>query len=166
MSESKDLIKEAVVSFFFLGRAPVAPGTFGSFGSLILAYLVVTTDNKNIVDYSGYLLLGLSVVFYYIGLQIAPWCEEKYGKDPGIYVMDEVIGYLITISFLIILGVDLTTNIWILSFISFRIFDVLKIWPAKDLENMKGGHGIILDDIAAGFQTLIFVLLILQFNII
>jgi len=42
----------------------------------------------------------------------------------------------------------------------------LKIWPAKDLENMKGGHGIILDDVAAGFQTLIFILLILQFNII
>ena len=164
MSESKDLMKEAFVSFFFLGRAPVAPGTFGSFGSLILAYLIV----ENIVDYSGYLLLGLCFVFYYLGLQIAPWCEEKYGKDPGVYVMDEVIGYLITISFLvIILGVEnLTTNIWILSFISFRIFDVLKIWPAKDLENMKGGHGIILDDVAAGFQTLIFVLLIIQFNII
>ena len=164
MSESKDLIKEAFVSFFFLGRAPVAPGTFGSFGSLILAYLIVA--NENLVNYSGYLLLGLSVVFYYIGLQIAPWSEKEYGKDPAIYVMDEVIGYLIPISFLIIFGVNLTTNIWILSFISFRIFDVLKIWPAKDLENMKGGHGIILDDVAAGFQTLIFVLLILQFNII
>ena len=162
MNESKDLIKEAFVSFFFLGRSPVAPGTVGSFGSFILAYLIV----ENIADYSGYFLLGLSGIFYYIGLQIAPWCEDRYGKDPGIYVMDEVIGYLITISFLIIFGVDLTVDIWVLSFISFRIFDVLKIWPAKDLENMKGGHGIILDDVAAGFQTLIFVLLIIQFNII
>jgi len=162
MNESRDLIKEAFVSFFFLGRTPVAPGTAGSFGSLILAYLIV----ENIIDYSGYLLLGLSIIFYYTGLQIAPWCEDRYGKDPGIYVMDEVIGYLIAISFLIILKVDLTTNIWILSFISFRIFDVLKIWPAKDLENIKGGHGIILDDVAAGFQTLIFVLLIIQFDII
>ena len=162
MNESKDLIKEAFVSFFFLGRSPVAPGTVGSFGSFILAYLIV----ENIADYSGYLLLGLSGIFYYIGLQIAPWCEDKYGKDPGIYVVDEVIGYLVPISFLIIFGVDLTTKTWILSFISFRIFDVLKIWPAKDLENMKGGHGIILDDVAAGFQTLIFVLLIIQFNII
>ena len=162
MNESKDLIKEAFVSFFFLGRSPIAPGTVGSFGSFILAYLIV----ENIADYSGYLLLGLSGIFYYIGLQIAPWCEDRYGKDPGIYVMDEVIGYLITISFLIIFGVDLTVEIWVLSFISFRIFDVLKIWPAKDLENMKEGHGIILDDVAAGFQTLIFVLLIIQFNII
>ena len=103
---------------------------------------------------------------YYIGLQIAPWCEEKYGKDPGIYVIDEVIGYLIAIGFLNIFGLELNNEMWILSFILFRIFDVLKIWPAKDLENIKGGHGIILDDVAAGFQTLIFILLLNQFGII
>ena len=162
MSKSNDLMKEAFVSFFFLGRAPVAPGTFGSLGSLILAYLIV----ENINEFSGYLLLGLGAIMYYIGLQIAPWCEKKYGKDPGIYVMDEVIGYLIPIGFLIILGINITTNIWILSFIAFRIFDVLKIWPAKDLENIEGGHGILLDDVAAGFQTLILVLLFHQLDII
>ena len=162
MSESNNLMKEAFVSFFFLGRAPVAPGTFGSLGSLILAYLIV----ENISEFSGYLILGLSAIMYYIGLQIAPWCEEKYGKDPGIYVTDEVIGYLIPIGFLIILGINITTNIWILSFIAFRIFDVLKIWPAKDLENIEGGHGILLDDVAAGFQTLILVLLFHQLDII
>ena len=162
MSKSNDLMKEAFVSFFFLGRAPVAPGTFGSLGSLILAYLIV----ENINEFSGYLLLGLGAIMYYIGLQIAPWCEKKYGKDPGIYVMDEVIGYLIPIGFLIILGINITTNIWILSFIAFRIFDVLKIWPAKDLEKIEGGHGIILDDVVAGFQTLIIILLLHQFNII
>ena len=162
MSKSNDLMKEAFVSFFFLGRAPVAPGTFGSLGSLILAYLIV----ENISEFSGYLILGLSAIMYYIGLQIAPWCEEKYGKDPGIYVTDEVIGYLIPIGFLIILGINITTNIWILSFITFRILDVLKIWPAKDLENIEGGHGILLDDVAAGFQTLVIVLLFYQFQII
>ncbi len=162
MTESKNLMKEAFISFFFLGRIPVAPGTFGSLGSLILAYFIV----DNFSEFSGYLILGLGAIMYYIGLQIAPWCEEKYGKDPGIYVMDEVIGYLIPIGFLIIFGVKITTNIWIFSFIAFRIFDILKIWPAKDLEKMEGGHGILLDDVAAGFQTLILVLLFHQFHII
>ena len=162
MSESNNLMKEAFVSFFFLGKIPVAPGTFGSLGSLILAYFIV----DNFSEFSGYLILGLGAIMYYIGLQIAPWCEEKYGKDPGIYVMDEVIGYLIPIGFLIIFGVKITTNIWIFSFIAFRIFDILKIWPAKDLEKMEGGHGILLDDVAAGFQTLILVLLFHQFHII
>ena len=162
MNKSKDLINESIVSFFFLGRAPVAPGTFGSFGSLLLAYLIV----ENIELYSGYLLLIMSLIMYYVGLQVAPWCEEKYGKDPSIYVLDEVIGYLIPISFLIILNNEITQQIWILSFIAFRVFDVLKIWPAKDLEKIEGGHGILLDDVAAGFQTLILILLCLQFNFI
>jgi phosphatidylglycerophosphatase A len=43
---------------------------------------------------------------------------------------------------------------------------VIKIWPAKDLEEMSGGHGIILDDVAAGFHTLILVLLLEEFNIL
>ena len=129
---------------------------------MVLAYFIL----ENVNPFAGYLLLLLSGVLYYIGLQIAPWCEEKYGKDPGIYVIDEVIGYLIVIGFLNIFGLELNNEMWILSFILFRIFDVLKIWPAKDLENIKGGHGIILDDVAAGFQTLIFILLLNQFGII
>jgi phosphatidylglycerophosphatase A len=43
---------------------------------------------------------------------------------------------------------------------------VIKIWPAKDLEGIAGGHGIMLDDIAAGFHTLILVLLLEEFNIL
>ena len=160
MTKSENIINESIVSFFFLGRAPVAPGTFGSFGSLVLAYLVV----ENIDMYAGYLLFVMGLLMYYVGLQVAPWCEERYGKDPGIYVLDEVIGYLVPISILIILNNEITQQIWILSFIAFRVFDVLKIWPAKDLEQIEGGHGILLDDVAAGFQTLILILLCLQFN--
>ena len=162
MTKSENKINESIVSFFFLGRAPVAPGTFGSFGSLVLAYLVV----ENIDMYAGYLLFVISLLMYYVGLQVAPWCEERYGKDPGIYVLDEVIGYLVPISILIILNNEITQQIWILSFIAFRVFDVLKIWPAKDLEQIEGGHGILLDDVAAGFQTLILILLCLQFNLL
>ena len=162
MTKSENIINESIVSFFFLGRAPVAPGTFGSFGSLMLAYLVV----ENIDVYAGYLLFVMGLLMYYVGLQVAPWCEERYGKDPGIYVLDEVIGYLVPISILIILNNEITQQIWILSFIAFRVFDVLKIWPAKDLEQIEGGHGILLDDVAAGFQTLILILLCLQFNLL
>ena len=77
MSETKDWGKEAFVSFFFLGKAPVAPGTFGSLGALVLAYFAI----ENIEAFVGYLLLLLAAIMYYIGVQIAPWCEEKYGKE-------------------------------------------------------------------------------------
>ena len=100
--------------------------------------------------------------FYFIGVQLAPWCEKKFDKDPRIFVLDEVIGYLIPIGFLLMLAIEMDTKTWVLSFVSFRIFDVIKIWPAKDLEHLEGGQGIILDDVAAGFQTLILVLLFKQ----
>ena len=158
MSDSREIIKEGIISFFFLGRAPVAPGTFGSFGAFILAYLITIY----MTSFAGFLLLALAAVFYYIGLQLAPWCEEKFDEDPGIFVLDEVIGYLIPIGFLIIFSVEMEMTLWILSFVFFRIFDVIKIWPAKDLENIGGGNGILLDDVAAGFQTLILILLIEQ----
>ena len=162
MNEKNSLIKEGFISFLFLGKSPVAPGTFGSFGALLLSYFII----ENVLDYSSYLLLLLAGIFYYGGVQIAPWCEKKYGKDPGIYVIDEVIGYLITIGFLLFFEIDMNQTLWILSFLFFRIFDVLKIWPAKDLEKLEGGHGIILDDAAAGIQALIVLLLLIQFNVL
>ena len=162
MNQKNSLIKEGFVSFLFLGKSPVAPGTFGSFGALLLSYFII----ENVLDYGSYLLLLLAGMFYYGGMQIAPWCEKKYGKDPGIYVIDEVIGYLITIGFLLLFEVEMNQTLWILSFLFFRIFDVLKIWPAKDLEKLEGGNGIILDDIAAGIQTLLALLLLIQFNVL
>ncbi len=70
MTDSKDLLKEGIVSFFFLGRLPVAPGTFGSLGALGLAYLI----SNYIADFAGFILLIMAGAFYYLGLQLAPWC--------------------------------------------------------------------------------------------
>ena len=159
---NKDLLKEAYISFFFLGRSPIAPGTFGTFGGMVLAFLVIDFFGNK----ASYLLLGLIAIMYYIGLRIAPWAEEKYGKDPGIYVLDEVIGYLIIIAFLSLLQFPLERHNWLLSFILFRIFDVVKLWPAKKLEELQGGHGILMDVIAAGFQTLIIIIFLEMYSII
>ena len=101
-----------------------------------------------------------------MGLQVASWCEEKFGKDPHIFVLDEVVGYLMLIGLLLILSTDLDSALWIVSFIAFRGFDVVKIWPAKDFEKMTGGHGIMLDDVAACFHALILVLLLDEFGIL
>ena len=158
---NKELFKEIYLSFFFLGRAPVAPGTFGTLGSVVLAFLITNYLGNN----AGYALLILIPIMYYFGLILAPWAEKKYGGDPGIYVLDEVIGYLIIIASLSLLQFPIENHIWFLSFILFRIFDVVKLWPARNLEKLHGGHGILLDDIAAGFQTLITILLLDNFNL-
>ena len=159
---NKELFKELYLSFFFLGRAPIAPGTFGTLGSALLAFLVTYYLESN----AGYALLILIPIMYYFGLILAPWAEKKYGDDPGIYVLDEVIGYLIVVASLTIIQFSMENNIWFLSFILFRIFDVVKLWPARNLEKLHGGHGILLDDIAAGFQTLLAIFLLDYFNLI
>ena len=159
---NKELFKELYLSFFFLGRAPIAPGTFGTLGSALLAFLVTYYLGSN----AGYALLILIPIMYYFGLILAPWAEKKYGDDPGIYVLDEVIGYLIIVASLNIIKFSMENNIWFLSFILFRIFDVVKLWPARNLEKLHGGHGILLDDVAAGFQTLFTILLLDYFNLI
>ena len=159
---NKELFKELYLSFFFLGRAPIAPGTFGTLGSALLAFLVTYYLGSN----AGYALLILIPIMYYFGLILAPWAEKKYGDDPGIYVLDEVIGYLIIVASLNIIQFSMENNIWFLSFILFRIFDVVKLWPARNLEKLHGGHGILLDDIAAGFQTLLAIFLLDYFNLI
>ncbi len=159
---NKEVFKEIYLSFFFLGRAPIAPGTFGTLGGVVLAFLVTYYLESN----AGYALLILIPIMYYFGLILAPWAEKKYGGDPGIYVLDEVIGYLIIIASLSLIQFSMENNIWILSFILFRIFDVVKLWPAGNLEKLHGGHGILLDDIAAGFQTLFAILLLDYFNLV
>ena len=151
---NKDFAKETYLSFFFLGKAPIAPGTFGTLGGVAVAFFAISFFEDN----AGYLLLTIIPLMYYFGLILAPWAEKKYGNDPGIYVLDEVIGYLVIIASLSLLQFPMNEHNWILSFTLFRIFDVLKLWPAKNLERLHGGHGILLDDIAAGFQTLIVIL--------
>ena len=132
MTDYQERLREGTISFFFLGKSPVAPGTLGSLGALVVAYSLILL----IGDIAGIFILILAALFYYIGIQIAPWCEKKYGKDPGIFVLDEVIGYLLVIGVLIIFQLEINSNLWIISFIMFRVFDVLKIWPAKDLEEI------------------------------
>jgi phosphatidylglycerophosphatase A len=153
---NKDLVKELYLSFFYLGKSPIAPGTVGTLGGVLVSYLAILFLD----DFAGYFLLALIIIMYYFGVVLAPWAEEKYGKDPGTYVLDEVIGYLIIIVSLYLLQYPMNEHNWALSFTLFRIFDVVKLWPAKALENLQGGHGILMDDIAAGFQTLIVLIII------
>jgi phosphatidylglycerophosphatase A len=51
--------------------------------------------------------------------------------------------------------------LYVASFVAFRVFDVIKIWPARQLEKLPGGLGVTLDDVAAGIQTILFVQLII-----
>ena len=87
-----DRLRLAIVSFGFLGLSPVAPGTVGTLGGVLLAYLFSLTDHFL------FLTLAACIVLYFGTRVLGEWAEKYAGKkDPGIFVVDEVIGYLVTV---------------------------------------------------------------------
>jgi phosphatidylglycerophosphatase A len=80
-----------------------------------------------------------------VGIWTAGIVEEQLGKDPGAVVIDEVLGMLVTLAFL-----DVSPIGAFVGFVLFRILDVIKPFPARRLEDLHGGPGIMLDDLMAG----------------
>ena len=128
-------------SFFYLGYSPIAPGTAGTVGGVILFYLL---SNLSLYIYISF-LLGF-IIF-------SVWVSNKasciFGvTDPKQVVVDEVCGYLVTM-FLITPSLR---NI-ILGFFLFRLLDIVKPPPVRSSERLPGGFGIVTDDIVAGIYA-------------
>ena len=122
-----------------VGYAPVAPGTFGSAVGLVVYYLVRRQASTAVE-------LGAIALILVVGLWSATEAEHYFGGiDPGPVVIDEVIGMLITLA---LHPVNVAGAI--VGFFIFRVLDVVKPWPARRLELLPGGFGVVLDDVMAG----------------
>ena len=125
----------------YAGFAPIAPGTAGSVVGLAVYVVVRWFDNPALET-------GAIVVSLICGLWASGVVEKELGKDPGPVVIDEVHGMLVTVAFL-----DVTPLGAFLGFILFRVYDVIKPFPAGRLEHLHGGPGIMLDDLVAGLYS-------------
>jgi len=136
----------------YIGFIPVMPGTFGTLWGVPLAWAV-----------SGlaplWQLLAIVAVTA-VSIPIAGRASTALGRpDPSSIVIDEICGYLVGIFLL-----PFTAFNAILVFILFRFFDIVKPWPVSLLDRkMKGGAGVVLDDIAAGIYTSIAAHLVIRF---
>ncbi len=137
-------LRLGVVTCGFLGCSPVAPGTVGTLGGVLLAWLLAPTEL-----YLVWVLLACAAI-YLVGRALAPWAEREGGGDPGFFVLDEVLGYLITVAW--VRGPSLVTLV--VGFALFRFFDVVKPPPVRRMERIPGGDGILLDDVVAGIMGL------------
>lgn len=138
-------LKLFVVSFGFLGLSPFAPGTAGTLGGVALAWLLARTQH-----YLFFTVLACALL-YAVGRSLGDWSEHHAGgKDPGFFVIDEVIGYLITCAW----TSGPSPLALLVAFFLFRFLDVVKPPPARALERMGGGDGILLDDVMAGLYGL------------
>lgn len=131
-----------LASFGYVGYFPIAPGTAGSAAALPLFVAIRWIDIPAVE-------LGAIVAVFAIGVWAAHGTEIALGrKDPGIVVIDEVLGMLMTLALL-------PVSIWgvILGFLFFRALDVVKPFPAAQLEHIHGGMGIMADDAVAGIYA-------------
>ena len=126
----------------YVGYFPIAPGTAGSLAALAL-FAFIRWIGVPWVE------LAAIVAVFAIGVWAAHGTELAQGrKDPGIVVIDEVLGMLITLAL-----VPASLGGIVVGFLLFRLFDVVKPYPAAQLEHLHGGLGIMADDAVAGIYA-------------
>ena len=145
-------ISKAITTLFGAGYIKYAPGTIGSILTILIWFLIYTAFGK--IYFLG-LFLILAVGSYYL---IKKYLSVYNKKDPQEIIIDEFIG--ISIPLLFVSSYQSYFEI-LLVFVSFRIFDIFKIYPVNKAEMIHGPIGIILDDVIAGIYTLI-ILLVFQ----
>lgn len=136
------------IATFGVGYLPLIPGTFGSLASvgIFLVFTQIATGTSLVA-----LVLIFTLIVTFSGIWAASRTEELAGrKDPGKVVVDEVAGQMLALLPLTLFNLQSLTRGVIVSFILFRLFDIFKPYPAGRFERLKGGYGIMCDDLVAG----------------
>ncbi|MDO3377434.1 phosphatidylglycerophosphatase A family protein [Geoalkalibacter halelectricus] len=122
-----------------LGNFPWAPGTVGTLAGIPAFWLLARLPAPL------YLLVWTALLI------LACWVAHEAGRYYGVVddrriVIDELVGYLVTVAL-----VPFSWTTALLGFVFFRLFDILKVWPASWFDRrMKNGVGVVLDDVVAG----------------
>ncbi|HUX45061.1 MAG TPA: phosphatidylglycerophosphatase A [Terracidiphilus sp.] len=138
-----------VATFFGAGLGKPGPGTWGSVAAVLLwaAYGLGAHPTPRML--LAALAVGI-VVSIALGVPAATIAARESGRhDPGFVVVDEVAGQWIAL-----LGMPLDWRYGLLALILFRLFDITKPFPARQLERLPEGWGIVFDDVAAGLYAL------------
>jgi len=128
---------------FGSGLAPFAPGTFGTLAAIPIYLLLAQLT----LPY----YLAIVVIAFGVGVYVCGYTSTALGvHDHSAIVWDEFVGYWITM-----IAVPLAWQWIVVGFVLFRVFDIVKPWPVKIADTkMKGGFGIMFDDVLAGLYAL------------
>lgn len=146
-----NFFEKLIGSGFYTGYIPLASGTFGSIAALLIYHFIPGFEEP-------YIILPSIITFVLLGIIIGNKFEKLYGKDPAECTIDEVVGMWISLLFL-------PKEIWIslTAFVVWRALDIIKPFPAKKLESLDGGLGILMDDIVSAVYSLIIVHIIFNY---
>jgi phosphatidylglycerophosphatase A len=138
---------EPLATGFGIGNIPWAPGTWASLATMLVWWLLARTIRPGWQVAAAIVLLTITIS---LGIPAATRMARKTGlKDPQCVVIDEVAGQLIPF-----LAIPVSWKSLLLGFILFRGFDIAKPPPARQLEQLPEGLGIVMDDVAAGIYAL------------
>jgi len=141
-SGSRGGIAIALATWFGCGYFPKGPGTAGSLGALLVAYPLAAYAHWRAVDFALLAAVGLPVSIW----ASTATARAKALKDPQIVVIDEVIGQWLALAG----ATTLNWKSWLGAFLLFRLFDIWKPPPVRQLERLPEGTGIVMDDVMAG----------------
>lgn len=133
-------VVKLLTTFFYMGEVPFASGTVASFAGLLL-----------FLSLSGHPLVSavIFILLFLFGFLLAGQAEKIFGKkDPGEVVIDEVCGIFIVFFMIPIHWITIVSG-----FLLYRLFDIVKPFPARSLERLQGSYGIMLDDIMSAIYT-------------
>ena len=133
-----------------LGYSPIAPGTAGALGGCLVAFIL-----GKYTAYPNVILAFLILLFLVLGIYSSNKMEKEWGKDPSKIVIDEVVGMWISL-WMLPLG-------WwyiVSAFTLFRLLDIYKPFFIKKMEKLKGGWGMMMDDVLAGIYANVIIQLV------
>src|ERR1700736_3191379 len=146
-------------TFFGIGHMRPGPGTWASAATMLLWAALAHALSYPL---RTPILIALAVFFTLVGIPAATRAARASArKAPGFVVIDEVAGQLISL-----IAVPLEWKTFLAGFILFRVFDILKPPPVRQLERLPEGTGIVLDDVAAGLCGLVVMHLLLHFGLL
>ncbi|HOP06598.1 MAG TPA: phosphatidylglycerophosphatase A [candidate division Zixibacteria bacterium] len=136
----KTTFAKLIATGLYSGFGRPYPGTWGTIPAWLIAYFLIRGDQ---------MILGIvAAVTFVVSVWSAGEAEKVYGHDARKIVIDEWTGMFIT---LILVPYSLPN--YLIAFVAFRGFDVIKIPPARQSEKLPGGWGITMDDVVAGIQA-------------
>ncbi len=138
----KDQIVKLIATGLYSGYGRPYPGTWGTIPAWLIAFFLIGGNQR--------ILVGVVIVSFVLSIWAAGEAEKMFGHDARKIVIDEWAGMFVTL-----LLVPFSLQNYIIAFVMFRGFDVVKIPPARQAEKLPGGWGVTMDDIIGGVQACI-----------
>jgi phosphatidylglycerophosphatase A len=153
LSRRKTIWAWTVATFFGAGLGKPGPGTWGSVAAVLIWTSVAVFAHPGPAWMIGLTLAGI-VLSVGLGVPAATIAARESGReDPGFVVIDEVAGQWIALLAIPIAGVAADWTHILLALLLFRVFDIWKPFPVRQLEKLPEGWGIVFDDVAAGLYA-------------